>query len=59
MKMIASKMPSQERQEWLERKENAFKLRRVMRENGGHIMLKNFAIDPNELEEPLRTEAIK
>ncbi len=52
-------MPSPELQEWLQLRENAFKLRRMVTYDGGHVMLKNSAIDPSELEEPLRREAIK
>lgn len=51
-------MPSPELKAWLQLRENAFKLRRMVTDDGGHVSLRRSAIDPNELEEPLRTEAI-
>lgn len=52
-------MPSPELKVWLQLRENAFKLRRMVTADGGHVSLRRSAIDPNELEEPLRTEVIK
>lgn len=51
--------PSAELQSWLGARENALKLRAAMKANGGHVMLKHSALDPEELPEPLRTEAIE
>lgn len=45
--------------EWLETREYALKRRAAMSEDGIHIMLKDSVIDPMELPEPLRTEAIE
>jgi hypothetical protein len=50
---------SAELQNWLKLRNDALKLKAAIREAGGHVMLKSSAIDPNELPEPLRTEAIK
>lgn len=54
-----STAPSTELVEWLKGRENAFKLRAAMKASGGRVMLKSTAIDPEELPEPLRTEAIE
>lgn len=51
--------PSPELQEWLEVRENAFKVRKAISADGGHMMLKQSVFDPEELPEPLRTEAIE
>ncbi len=51
--------PSAELQEWLKTRENLLKIRASMSENGDHIMLKDSLVDPMELPEPLRTEAIE
>ncbi len=50
---------STELQEWLDRRERAFAARDAFYEDGGHIMLKPSVYDPEELDEPLRSEAIE
>jgi hypothetical protein len=44
--------------EWLERRESAIKLREAVRVDGGDISLKSKTVDPRELEEPMRSDAI-
>lgn len=51
--------PSAELLEWLETREYALRVRAAMSENGDHIMLKDSVVNPMELPEPLRTEAIE
>ncbi|UJJ51998.1 MULTISPECIES: hypothetical protein [Rhodanobacter] len=50
--------PSYELKKWLEKRQRLQRLREAIRADGGHIMLKSTDMDPRELEEPLRGEAI-
>lgn len=59
LKMIKSKTLSPKLIEWVERRKNALKLRAILIASGGHVMLSNSVVDPESLQEPLRTEAIK
>jgi hypothetical protein len=52
-----SECMSKELKEWLDKRNNALKLKQAIREMGGHVMLRSSAIDPDELPEPLRSEA--
>lgn len=51
--------PSVELQKWLETRERATKARDAMRATGGHMLLRGSVVNPEELSEPLRTEAIE
>lgn len=50
---------SEELQQWLDRREKALSLKARIREDGGHMMLRSDHYDPEELEEPLRSEALE
>jgi len=50
---------SDELKEWLSTRKRLLKVRDAFRNDGGHIMLKREFIDPKELAEPLRTEALE
>lgn len=52
-------MPSAELQKWLETRERATKARDAIRIAGGHMLLRGSVVNPEELSEPLRTEAIE
>ena len=43
---------------WLKNREQAIALKKYMHENGGHMMLKSTTVDPYELDELFRAEAI-
>lgn len=43
---------------WLKKREQAIALKALIHEDGGHMMLKRATVDPYELDEPLRAEAI-
>jgi hypothetical protein len=49
---------SPELQQWLERRAEAIKHKEMLRQLGGHAMLNPSVVDPEELAEPLRTEAL-
>ena len=49
---------SPELKQWLLQREQYLELRRNICEAGGHIMLRSETYDPEQLQEPLRTEAI-
>jgi len=49
---------SAELQRWLDKRENALRFRNTLYEDGGHVMLKTSVYDPEELSEPLRSEAM-
>lgn len=49
---------STELQRWLDKRENALRFRNTLYEEGGHVMLKTSVYDPEELDEPLRSEAL-
>ena len=49
---------SPELKDWLLQREKFLQLKRKISADGGHIMLRAETYDPNELEEPLRTEAL-
>lgn len=49
---------SEELRAWLTMQKQALHVRQALRFEGGHVMLKNSVIDANELEEPLRSEAL-
>lgn len=49
---------SPELKEWLLQREKFLELKRKIRADGGHIMLRSETYDPNELDEPLRSEAL-
>ena len=49
---------SDELRRWLESRDNALKFRQQLREEGGHVMLRSSVLDPDELDEPLRSEAL-
>lgn len=49
---------SAELQSWLDTRENALRFRDKLYEEGGHVMLTPSAYIPEELDEPLRSEAL-
>jgi|GEM_PF-879747 len=49
---------SPELQDWLLQREKFLALKKKISADGGHIMLRSETYDPNELDEPLRTEAL-
>lgn len=50
---------SPELAEWLKQREKLLKFKRDLRADGGHVMLRSDSYDPEELEEPLRSEALQ
>ena len=50
---------SNEFKEWLLAREKHLEAMKRMREAGGHMMLRGNRFDPEELEEPLKSEALK
>jgi hypothetical protein len=50
---------SKELKEWLNKRDAALQFQKTISETGGHVMLRSSAIDPDELTEPLRSEALK
>jgi len=49
---------STELQNWLDARDRAFRVRDKFHEEGNHISLKPSVCDPEELDEPLRSEAL-
>ena len=50
---------SPELKQWLDDREKHLMLKRRITEDGGHIMLRSDTYDPEALDEPLRSEAIR
>lgn len=49
---------SPELRAWLEKRDRCHQMARRIAEAGGHVMLRSDDIDPGELPEPLKSEAI-
>ncbi|MDF1690059.1 MAG: hypothetical protein P1U35_10655 [Cycloclasticus sp.] len=47
-----------ELQSWLDTRENFLRFKAKLYEDGGHVMLRTSAYIPEELDEPLRSEAL-
>ena len=58
-KPLDQQQPSAELQKWLDTREMAIEARDKFSNTGGHIMLESSVVNPEELDEPLRTEAIE
>tara|TARA_R110002111_G_C5983548_1_gene371331 strand:- start:1753 stop:1974 length:222 start_codon:yes stop_codon:yes gene_type:complete len=49
---------SAELQSWLDTRENLLRFKKKLYDDGGHVMLRTSAYSPEELDEPLRSEAM-